>query len=533
MSRNLQPAPELYEMSQRLHALARRSGVIALELRTEVGAFACDTLSLLSKLAGNIPTVARVAGPDVRGDIRRSLDAGIRSIRSPVVDSGYALGDFIQALRATAGDAFPGVRKTINIETPNGYRKLAEIVQHPDFVHIDEVGLNLRGLAAAHRSGFGDSTDEMVRDVCATVRRQGKRLAVGGGITAANASALVARVGPDYLHTGMLVIEVAKVRDISDAVRQALEFERFWADGVAEKSPVARPVAFLPPQGPDPATDGLSASLQARGLFKFITGIENADRADIRFLAQVYALAGADIIDVAARPDVVEATREAIAAVREWSSGHPPLGAQIMVSLALEHDPHVEKPADRPEHRAFVVPADAAHMAANVDACLQEGADMVELHASDSEDPALREAVEALSAVLEGRYLSVCLGAEGWRSPRDVIRQATLVREIHGPHTMIQAEGISLVKDGSLASSVQGLALAQALLVHTRAYVVVAGGANYWTRDLSDMLGIPIHGIASGSYARHLVEGFGDVAAAARLARRFADHARGGAGHAV
>ncbi len=276
--------------------------------------------------------------------------------------------------------------------------------------------------------------------------------------------------------------------------------------------------------------NGFAERLQSRSVFKFIVGINNWDQDEVRFLTHVYGVGGADIIDVAARPDVVAATRQALAEARtpEGERGPAP---HIMASLALKHDPHLDKEEPHPEHRPFIVPTGTGEMARNVAACLAEGAEMVELHASNSDDHALVEAVGALSAVLGGRYLSVCLGTEGLRSPRDAIRQAGLVLAIHGPRTMIQAEGIVLAKDGSPGSSLQSLALAQALLARTTAFVIAAGGANEWTRELTLLLGIPVHGIASGSYARSLVQGFlagGDRAAAAGIARRFARRAKGG-----
>ncbi len=279
--------------------------------------------------------------------------------------------------------------------------------------------------------------------------------------------------------------------------------------------------------------ESLSEVLRSRTVFKFIVGINHIDWADMRFLTHIYTLAGADIIDVAARPDAVATARASVAAARKEAAqaGPPPA---IMVSLALEHDPHVDTAAVAPEHRSFIVPADARALAANARGCLDQGADMVELHASDSDDDALQEAVEALSGVLGGCYLSVCLGTEGVRSPRVVLRQAALVRAIHGPQTMIQAEGVVLTKDATPASGLQGLALAHALLAQTSACVLVAGGANEWTRRLADMLAIPIHGIASCTYARNLVEGFrdrgsepGDPESAVRVARRFVRRAKG------
>jgi hypothetical protein len=285
--------------------------------------------------------------------------------------------------------------------------------------------------------------------------------------------------------------------------------------------------------------DGLAKRLQSRSLFKFIVGMTNFDLAELRFLTQVYTLAGADIIDIAAEPEMVVATRQAMAAIGEqWPSaaGLP----RIMVSAALAQDPHIEGVPIEDEHRAAVAPASAAELAQTVAACLDEGAEMVELHASDSDDESLKEAVRALSSLLGDRYLSVCLGTQGLRSPRDVIRQARLVRAIHGSRTMIQAEGLSATRAGHPASSLQGMALAQALLAHTSVYVLVAGGANHWTRSVADMLGIPVHGVAVGSYARALVKGFqathpqGEAwEPVAQVARAFVGQMRGSVDRAV
>lgn len=279
--------------------------------------------------------------------------------------------------------------------------------------------------------------------------------------------------------------------------------------------------------------ESLTEPLRSRNAFKFIVGINRVDWADLRFLTRIYSLAGADIIDVAGRPEACATARAAVAQARQQEATGSP-GPAIMASLALPHDPHVEGSGVDPAHRSLIVPADARALAANARACLEQGADMVELHASDSDDDALREAVTALSAVLAGRYLSVCLGTEGLRSPRTAIRQAALVQAIHGPCTMIQAEGIVLAKDGTPASGLQGLALAQALLAHTGASILVAGGANAWTRSLALQLAIPIHGIASCTYARNLVEGFRDPGHASddletpvQLARRFIRRAKG------
>ena len=518
MAFRLQPASATYAMSQRLARLAAHGGVIEWRGDPEDGSW--DPLVLLTKLSGLGPAVGAAVRPNNAGAIRRSLPYGVTSLVATGLESPDQLRAFMGliAMHGRGVDLRPGLQ----IRTMAGYRNLGSIVALSEFDAVAEVEVDVAALAADRAQSLDDALD-LARDIGVVVRRVGKRVGVQG-ITPANADLILRAVRPDTLHVGQLVVEPARVRDVPGTVHQVLKFQHRldrWAAQQGEgdgRGP--RGLRVRAGRHSD-----LPAALAARRVFKFITGITNPDRANVRFLAEVYGAAGADIIDVAARPDIVAAAGQAIAALRDRGAGSDT--PQIMVSLALDHDPHLDTAGEAGEHRSFIAPVDTSALVANVEACLHAGADMVELHASDSPDGALREAVEALSGVLAGRYLSVCLGAEGWRSPRDVIRQTELVLEIHGPDTMIQAEGVTLIKDGSLASSVQGLALAQTVLAGTGAYCIVAGGANYWTRNLADTLGVPIHGIASGSYARQLVAGCTEVSAAARIARQFAAHAKG------
>ena len=528
---------------RRLMALARASGVVALTLAAEAGPLPPERVPLLSALATGIPTMVTVGDAAALDGLHPYLEMGARSILSPALASGPELSDFIRGVRDMAGDGFGALGKWVRLGHVDAYRRLPEILDHPDFLYVFGIHVDRDALAVSTGRDTPDpAVDAMVREICAWADRLGKPVAVGGHITPETAPAVARDLAPDSLATRMLTLRVAGVPDISAAVRGALEFEALfeaWHPEAAPPRGPGHPGAPRPVQAAG-TPDSLTEALESRTAFKFIIGIQNGDCADVRFLTQIYALAGADIIDVAARPDVVAATVEALAQARRQSV-HSPAGTRVMVSLALERDPHVQPGASDAEHRKIVVPTGPSALVANVRACLDAGAEMVELHASDSDDPDLTAAVAALSALLGDRYLSVCLGAEGFRSPRDVIHQAGLVREIHGPHTMIQAEGLSLQKGAAPATSVQGLALAQALLAKTSAYIVVAGGGNYWTRNLADLLGVPVHAIAAGTYARKLVEGLRregaadgpDLAAAVAVAQRFAAHVKGGSHRAL
>ena len=76
---------------------------------------------------------------------------------------------------------------------------------------------------------------------------------------------------------------------------------------------------------------------------KVISGLGMCDPDRVRCFASLYTLAGATVIDVAAKPDVVAAAREGIdrsfeASKEQHKRSAPPM---LMVSVGLDEDPHI------------------------------------------------------------------------------------------------------------------------------------------------------------------------------------------------
>jgi Fe-S-cluster-containing hydrogenase component 2 len=100
-------------------------------------------------------------------------------------------------------------------------------------------------------------------------------------------------------------------------------------------------------------------SLQAGCWFKLICGASYQHLPSIRCLALAYALAGADCIDVAADPAVVEAVKEAFAAISWLRQAQeltgqipfaiPPERPLLMVSFSDGEDPHFRKASFDPD----------------------------------------------------------------------------------------------------------------------------------------------------------------------------------------
>jgi Fe-S-cluster-containing hydrogenase component 2 len=108
-------------------------------------------------------------------------------------------------------------------------------------------------------------------------------------------------------------------------------------------------------------------SLQQGHWFKLICGASFQDLPTIRSLAIAYALAGADCIDVAADPAVIEAVREALAVAQKLKTHDRSSLPWLMVSLNDGEDPHFRKaefdpllcPVDCPRPCESICPAQA------------------------------------------------------------------------------------------------------------------------------------------------------------------------------
>ena len=119
---------------------------------------------------------------------------------------------------------------------------------------------------------------------------------------------------------------------------------------------------------PDTALSSPLLSLQQGHWFKLICGASFQHLPAVRTLALVYALAGADCIDVAADPAVIHAARSGILAAQKiW-----PCSVWLMVSLNDGEDPHFRKaffdpqrcPTDCPRPCVPICPAQAIDFSA-------------------------------------------------------------------------------------------------------------------------------------------------------------------------
>lgn len=300
--------------------------------------------------------------------------------------------------------------------------------------------------------------------------------------------------------------------------------------------------------------------LLARGkYFKLVCGAGNEDTENVRRLSLVYTLAGATGFDVSATPDVVRACGLGIDAAIKLA---PELAREvairpfIMVSVGMPGDHHVRKASIVDDCVACgkcipVCPTDAipetykviwekcigcgnceavcpqkiaairyVHNGRVLDellpACLDAGAENIELHAAVPDDESIIEEWKLVNRVQRHHFVSMCLDRTHL-SNAHLINRIVEAKEIAGDRLIIQADGVPMGgTDNTFGTTLQTIAIAAAIqknLIEINSDyknlpILLSGGTNDKTAELARLCGVPWAGIAIGTHARNIVKQF-------------------------
>ncbi len=287
----------------------------------------------------------------------------------------------------------------------------------------------------------------------------------------------------------------------------------------------------------------------AEGRFcKIICGLGMSDALVARRMATLYALAGADALDVAADPDVVAAARAGFDDADRIAGleGRILVAPALLISVGLQSDPHVGRAllhrsicatcagcsipslrlcAERPlELRAPECPGCMACIGAcpygaitvaaafdgrgdGVATALAAGADGLELHVGGAAVADIEQVMTTLMGLIdEGMLLSFSVGSEVTSTALVLDQVRWIEAQSHEP-TVIQVEGrpmsggADIGRAGPAAAAAIELA-ARVTTVVQRTYVQIAGGADHTTHGLCVAAGLACHGIGFGGTAR-------------------------------
>ncbi|MFA5099327.1 MAG: 4Fe-4S binding protein [Candidatus Omnitrophota bacterium] len=295
----------------------------------------------------------------------------------------------------------------------------------------------------------------------------------------------------------------------------------------------------------------LKSIFDRRECFKLVCGAGNENCDEVRKLAFVYTIAGAAILDLSARTDIIDAAQKGVEQAYKAAGSlgrHIAFRPYLNVSIGIKGDPHVRKALiDRSvctacgkcievcEQRAIggdyavrgslcigcgrcvtVCPAKAVGFthtridpAAVLPQCLRLGVETLELHAVTLDEKGVFDDWKTLNALGTGNYISMCLD-------RSLLSDSELVNRVRkaylatGERFIVQADGFPMSGEkDDFNCTLQAVACADIVQKSgIPVKILLSGGTNSKTGALAKQCGVAAHGVAVGSFARKIVRDF-------------------------
>lgn len=291
--------------------------------------------------------------------------------------------------------------------------------------------------------------------------------------------------------------------------------------------------------------------------FKLVCGAGNENATEVKRLALIYTLAGANGFDVSATPSIVSACVKGIDLAYEHAAA---IGQEIAVrpfitvSVGMPGDHHVRKafivddcvdcgkcipvcPTDAiPDNfeiiqekcigcgncEAICPPKVAAIRYKHNDKalgdilpqCIAAGAENIELHAAVPGDERILEEWKVISAAQPSNYISMCLD-RFHLSNMHLIERIRAAYEISGERTLIQADGVPMSGgEDDFNTTLQAISIADVIQKNLKAVdkrfsklpILLSGGTNGQTAELARLCGVPYQGASLGTHARKIVK---------------------------
>ena len=276
--------------------------------------------------------------------------------------------------------------------------------------------------------------------------------------------------------------------------------------------------------------------------FKLVCGAGNEDAEEVEKLVTIYSLAGCPFFDVCAKPDIVDAAKKGLknAGITE--------NRYLCVSVGIAGDPHITKAVINEEkcikcgncknicpHSAITdnievrrerclgctqcakeCPTEAISMQSQIQdykevlpQLIEKGIDCIEFHAISTDENDVDAKWNQLNEMFNG-MLCISLDRSELGDKKLKERVERLVSKRKPYTTIIQADGVAMSgNNDEYGTTLQAVATAQ-LFQNSKipAYIMMSGGTNTKSTQLTKLCGVQPHCLAVGSFARKIVKDY-------------------------
>jgi len=208
--------------------LRKKYGCLGMKISTEDMGESFEWINLVANkiLADTLPVYVKIGGPNARGDIKQAYRLGVAGILAPMVESPYALKDYIQALRTIIPrNVLDNMLRGVNAETITCYEKFDDMLKIPEIKELNHISVARGDLSKSIRKSMDDpETLRISKEMVEKVKKTG--IPVSVSTSTPNSARLVAEtIKPDKVNAAHVYISVHEVSDVYEAFKKGLLFE--------------------------------------------------------------------------------------------------------------------------------------------------------------------------------------------------------------------------------------------------------------------------------------------------------------------
>jgi len=205
-------------------------GLYALKTGTEVEDMNFSEIEFMRRISKDVvPLHVKIGGPEARNDMRFLLSIRVDCIIAPMIESPYALKNFIKTLEEIKQQYEVPCKAGINIETMTGYMQLDAILNSKYANHLCQI--------TAARTDLSGSMElepdhprviEICKEILVACKKKNFLTSVGGAIQPSIIEMLVYELESDFINTRHMVLERETLKkDPVNILKKHLEFEVF------------------------------------------------------------------------------------------------------------------------------------------------------------------------------------------------------------------------------------------------------------------------------------------------------------------
>lgn len=290
----------------------------------------------------------------------------------------------------------------------------------------------------------------------------------------------------------------------------------------------------------------LDTLLKEKKCFKLICGAGNENLEEVEKLVALYAAAGCHFFDLCASKDILDAAQRGL----DFSiSKEQQKNYFLCISTGIKNEPHLNKakiiiktckecgkcikacPQDAISKKFKIKEEKCIGCLRCLKVCKYDAIEIyskckpideilgslfsinplpftcIELHASGEDEDDVQQRWNYLQSNFDG-MLSLCIDRSKLGNERIIERIKNLIKNRKPYTTIIQADGAPMSGgEDDFKTTLQAVAMAEIIQNSgLPVYILLSGGTNSKSTELSELCGVNAHGVSIGSFARKIVK---------------------------